>query len=119
MKKLFLLLFLATLFLGVVAQQNPMPMPQKAYVAGQNGNVVSIYDCNERAEYFIPGYLQDIGVDSNGDLYTLVCNNPSGWGNYYVYKNVFGRQQFFFKLDEDKALLCHNFSRRVRRGSMV
>ena len=91
MKKLFLLFFLATLSLGVVAQQNPMPMPQKAYVAGQNGNVVSIYDCNERAEYFIPGYLQDIGVDSNGDLYTLVCNNPSGWGNYYVYKNVFDK----------------------------
>ena len=117
MKKLFLLL-MASLSLGVAAQQNPMPMPQKAFVAGQNGNVVAIYDCNEKAVYYIPGYLQDIGLTDKGDLYTLVCNASSGWGNYYVYKN-FTTTKPYMSFEEDAGGIYTSMAMRVKGNDVV
>lgn len=119
MKKLLLLLWV-TLSLGVVAQQNPLPtpLPQKAYVAGQNGNVVAIYDCNEKAVYYIPGYLQDIGLTDKGGLYTLVCNNPSGWGNYYVYSG-FNTTKPYMAFEEDADGIYSSMAMRVKGNEVV
>lgn len=122
MKKLFLSTFIFWLlsFCSLSAQQKPMPtpMPQKAFVAGQNGNVVAIYDCNEKATYFIPGYLHDIGVDKKGDLYTLVCNVSSGWGNYYVYKN-FNTTKPYLSFEEDAGGIYSSMAMRVKEGDVV
>ena len=122
MKKIISLIALVCLFAAnLAAQQNPMPtpLPQKAFVAGQNGNVVAIYDCNEKAVYYIPGYLHDIGVDNKGDLYTLVCDEVSGWGNYYVYKNFDTRNPYQSLVWNAADGIYSSMAMRVKEGAVV
>ena len=64
-----------------------MKMPQDVYVAGQNGEKVMVYNCKTQETKTIRGYLRNIGVDNAHNVYVLVCDDSSGWGNYYIYKN--------------------------------
>lgn len=85
MKKICFLVFSFYLLLSGVSAQNNLP--KYLYVAGQNGANVSVYNCNTKKTYTVPGYFHNIGVDNSGNVYILVCDDKSGWGNYYVYKN--------------------------------
>ena len=57
------------------------------YVSGQNGGNVEVYNCKTKKTNTVPGYFHNIGLDLKGNVYLLVCDQASGWGNYYVYKN--------------------------------
>ena len=70
----------------MMGQEAPK-MPKHLVVAGQNGANVQVYDCVAKTTKSVPGYLRNIGIDNNGNVYILVSDERSGWGNYYVYKN--------------------------------
>lgn len=83
MKKLFLFA-LAALFAGSSFADN---LPSDLFVASQNVGVVQVYNCKTKETFMFSGYLRDIGVDNKHNLYVLVSNAQSGWGDYTVYKN--------------------------------
>lgn len=72
---------------GTMMGQEAPKMPKHMVVAGQKGSSVQVYDCITKNIKSVPGYLRNIGIDNNGNVYILVSENKSGWGNYYVYKN--------------------------------
>lgn len=83
LKRISLLCLSFLFLLSASAQTNP----RYIYVAGQNGDKVEIVNCNTQKSATFNGYLRNLGIDDNGNMYVLVCDQPNGWGNYYIYKN--------------------------------
>lgn len=118
MKKIFLLLIAALMYSAAAAAPVPqLSMPQHLYVAGQNGKDVVVYNCVKREMKVVHGYLRDIGVDSSGNVYVLVCSSESGWGSYYVYKNC--NPQIYLSLVEDQGGIYSSAAMRVKGNDVV
>lgn len=83
MKKI-LTFIIAAMFTSIASA---VVVPKSLYVARQNGENVMVLNCNTKETKFINGYLKNIGVDDNHNVYVLVCDKQDGWGSYYVYKN--------------------------------
>ena len=84
MKRLFIILLAMLALGGALQAQNK---PRYIYIAGQNGDKVEYGNCFTKNIATVNGYLHNICLDNSGNVYVLVCDQPSGWGNYYIYKN--------------------------------
>lgn len=111
MKRLLLFLVAAILFGAATAA------PRDLYVAGQSGGDVKVYNCNTKETKTIKGYLRNIGVDSKGNVYVLVCNVSHGWGNYYVYRNF--ESTPYQSLVEDANGIYSSMAMRVKGNDVI
>jgi hypothetical protein len=86
MKKIFFFL-VAAMMSGVVFAGGTIAMPTHLFVACQNGSKVTVINCKTNETTKLDGYMKDLGVDKNGNVYVLVCDSQYGWDDYTVYKN--------------------------------
>lgn len=132
MKKILLTISAALAFLVSAAGQEC----HKIVVADnyEDGNTI-VYNPLDNSRYYLEGYICNIDIDNDYNVYVLVCNSDNGIGSYTVYKNedvyltldVDGLDRFYssaaMKVVSGKVIVsaveCRKFNKKGYEARMV